>query len=499
MAAAAARDAGLLRRAGSLVERISLLSDDPVLPARLAPISATVEFEYGSPAIAAAILIDGARRLGPHEPAAALSMLSNAIGYVLLSGDRDLADRVLLVIDDVAASTADALRATLTRAMAMVLLDQTDAALRLLNDTEVASWRSGDSAPSVLLAAHAALTIGDDPAMYALTSGHVATCRRRGLIGQLPEALLLLAVAELFMGRHRHAIANAEEGMQLVRDTGQARQLGFQAAILAPIAAIQGSEDRCRALCEETIADATERGLGVAMAWSWYALGLLDLGLGRYDAAYERLAEIQHRIPALTFTYLGDQIEAAFRSGRADRLEIAWAQFGVWAEHVRQPWAKAVVERSHALASADVEAESHFQRATALHAEGGRPFQRARTQLLYGEWLRRARRPTDARAQLRLAAETFDRLGATPWTDRAHHELRAAGEDVPIAESGSDPLSQLTAQELQVVRLAATGATNREIAGQLFLSPRTVGYHLYKAYPKLGVSSRRALAAALKD
>jgi len=95
-----------------------------------------------------------------------------------------------------------------------------------------------------------------------------------------------------------------------------------------------------------------------------------------------------------------------------------------------------------------------------------------------------------------MAAETFDRLGAIPWTDRANQELRAAGEDVPSAGHRADPLSQLTAQELQVVRLAATGATNREIAGQLFLSPRTVGYHLYKAYPKLGVSSRRALASA---
>jgi DNA-binding CsgD family transcriptional regulator len=495
-AAAAARDAGLLKRAASLVERVSKLSGDPLLPARLAPISAAVEFEYGSPALAAAIFIDGGRRLGPHDPAAALSMLSNAMGYVLLCADRNLADQILLTVDVLAPAAADPLRATLTQAMAMVLLDRTDPALRLLHDADVAEWPTGESTRSVLLAAHAALTLGDDQVMYALTSGHVATCRRRGLIGQLPEALLLLAIAELFMGRHRHAIANAEEGMRLVRDTGQVRQLGFQAAILAPIAAIQGEEDRCRALCEETIADATERGLTVAAAWSWYALGQLDLGLGRYDDAYERMGEIQHRVPALTFSYLADQIEAAFRSGRSDRLEISWAQFGVWARHARQPWARGVVERSRALASPDAAAESHYQRATALHAEGGRPFQRARTQLLYGEWLRRGRRPTDARRQLRMAAETFDRLGAIPWTDRANQELRAAGEDVPSAGHRADPLSQLTAQELQVVRLAATGATNREIAGQLFLSPRTVGYHLYKAYPKLGVSSRRALASA---
>jgi DNA-binding CsgD family transcriptional regulator len=151
------------------------------------------------------------------------------------------------------------------------------------------------------------------------------------------------------------------------------------------------------------------------------------------------------------------------------------------------------VERCRGLTSPPPEVERHYVRAVRFHAEGGRPFQRARTHLLYGEWLRRSRRPTDARTQLRAALETFERLEATPWADRTRNELRAAGE-IAVRQMGADPLSRLTPQELQVVRLAATGATNREIAGQLFLSPRTVGYHLYKAYPKLGVSSRRGLA-----
>jgi DNA-binding CsgD family transcriptional regulator len=158
-----------------------------------------------------------------------------------------------------------------------------------------------------------------------------------------------------------------------------------------------------------------------------------------------------------------------------------------------QPWAQRVVGRCRALTCPPSEAERHFVRAVRLHTEGGRPFQHARTHLLYGEWLRRSRRPTEARTQLRAALETFERLDATPWADRTRNELRAAGE-IAVRRASADPLSELTPQELQVVRLAATGATNREIAGQLFLSPRTVGYHLYKAYPKLGVSSRRGLA-----
>ncbi|MBB5083532.1 helix-turn-helix transcriptional regulator [Nonomuraea endophytica] len=140
--------------------------------------------------------------------------------------------------------------------------------------------------------------------------------------------------------------------------------------------------------------------------------------------------------------------------------------------------------------------EGLFLRAVQLHREGaGRPFERARTELLYGEWLRRARRRSEARAPLRSALEIFERLRATPWAERARAELRATGDNVPAAEAtAANPRDRLTAQELQVVRLAAEGHSSREIAAQLFLSKRTVEHHLYKAYPKLGVGNRRELA-----
>ncbi|MEU4510359.1 LuxR C-terminal-related transcriptional regulator [Nonomuraea wenchangensis] len=121
----------------------------------------------------------------------------------------------------------------------------------------------------------------------------------------------------------------------------------------------------------------------------------------------------------------------------------------------------------------------------------------ARTELLYGEWLRRQHRRTDARARLRSALDGFERLGARPWADRAATELRATGESLTSRADDHDPLSRLTPQELQVVRLAATGLSNRDIGTQLFLSPRTVGYHLYNAYPKLGITSRGELPGLL--
>jgi DNA-binding CsgD family transcriptional regulator len=416
-----------------------------------------------------------------------------------VAGDDVLADEVVDALDARRAAAEDAalLPDTIARGMALLLRNESDRGLLLLESADLRAWRDVN-APlrpySVLLPAHAAAAVGDDATMYAITSAHVAECRRRGLIGMLPEALLLLARAEVFMGRHRHATANALEGLRIVRDTGQARELGYQGVVLAELAAVQGDEDRCRMLAEQTIAAATERGVAAAAAWSRHALGLLDLGLGRYDSAFEHMSEMRWLLPAMTFTRLSDQIEAAFRGGQPDRVEAAFTSLQPWAEHASQPWARGVVARCRALATAYEEAEPFFDAAVRVHAEGGgRPFERARTHLLYGEWLRRARRPSDARSQLRAALETFERLEARPWAERARGELRAAGEDIAPAQA-ADPLGGLTPQELQVVRLAATGATNREIAGQLFLSPRTVGYHLYKAYPKLGVSSRRGLA-----
>jgi hypothetical protein len=197
--------------------------------------------------------------------------------------------------------------------------------------------------------------------------------------------------------------------------------------------------------------------------------------LGRYDSAFERLSEIQDHPPSRSCRWPINSRLPSAPGARIDRYGVRpVSAVGRARESTVGP---RVVERCRALICAPSEVEQHYARAVGLHAEGGRPFQRARTHLLYGEWLRRSRRPTDARTQLRAALETFERLEATPWADRTRNELRAAGE-IAARRTRADPFRRLTPQELQVIRLAATGATNREIAGQLFLSPRTVGYPL---------------------
>jgi DNA-binding CsgD family transcriptional regulator len=191
-----------------------------------------------------------------------------------------------------------------------------------------------------------------------------------------------------------------------------------------------------------------------------------------------------------------DLVEAAVRLGEPARAAEVMGRFTARAAGMGQAWSDALVARCRALLGPDDEAEAHFTTALSLHAADTRPFEQARTELLYGEWLRRARRKAEASTRLRSARETFARLAATPWIERADGELGATGVlgSTTTATCGG-PLAQLTPQELQIVRLAAQGLSNRDIAAQLFLSPRTVGHHLYKAYPKLGVLSRTELSA----
>jgi DNA-binding NarL/FixJ family response regulator len=168
-----------------------------------------------------------------------------------------------------------------------------------------------------------------------------------------------------------------------------------------------------------------------------------------------------------------------------------------FAEATDQPWAAAVAEHGRALLAPDADRESHFHRALELHAAGGRPFDRARTQLAYGEFLRRARRRVDAREHLRSALQTFTDLPAPAWADRAAAELRASGETVRKRDDVAP--TALTPQERQVAQLVRQGLSNRDVAAQLFVSPRTVDFHLRNVFTKLGVTSRAALATLTLD
>jgi DNA-binding CsgD family transcriptional regulator len=193
----------------------------------------------------------------------------------------------------------------------------------------------------------------------------------------------------------------------------------------------------------------------------------------------------------VAFAAIPDLVEAAVRAGRPDLGQDRVPPYLAWARSAGSAEAAALGDRCRALLAAGAEADRLFQTALRAHAASDRLVDRARTQLLYGEHLRRERRRVDAREALRVALEAFETLGAASWADRARAELRATGETARRRDPST--LDQLTQQELQVVRVVSQGATNREVAAQLFISARTVDHHLRNVFRKLGIRSRAEL------
>ncbi|WP_100445258.1 helix-turn-helix transcriptional regulator [Glycomyces xiaoerkulensis] len=332
--------------------------------------------------------------------------------------------------------------------------------------------------------------IGDMAAAERDAADLVRECREIGASGPLPRVLVLNGITEFHRGRWREAEALADRAVDISDELGQRIwPVRARAHVLAPIAALRGDETRARDIIERATDGAPETSVSTDTA-----LALLDFSSGRYGNALERyLAHLDSQAPGDALTHVPVVVEAAVRAGRPERIGDAWSWFQTWAAATGKPHWAAMVERCRGLLSDEADSGKHFERAADLHREDDPfPFETARTDLLLGEWLRRARRVNEAKARLRTAAEVFERLGAKPWADRVRRELRAAGDSGPI-EAEPDLSERLTPQELQVVKLAAAGLSNREIGEQLYLSPRTAGYHLYKAYPKLGVASRNDL------
>jgi DNA-binding CsgD family transcriptional regulator len=242
------------------------------------------------------------------------------------------------------------------------------------------------------------------------------------------------------------------------------------------------------------------------MGASYWHQGVAALGAGRAEDAsdlLDRLITPGGEAAHSTFAVLAaaDAVEAAVRAGRQDAATEWVRLIEEWADRSGAAWARDAAYRCQALTAESAEAEALYTLALAGYATADRPFDHARTELLYGEWLRRARRRAQARGHLRAARETFARLGAHDWLARATAELELAGEAGTQAEQASGP-TPLTPQETRIARLAAQRLTNKEIAASLFISPRTVSHHLSSVFLKLGITSRaelREFAATLSE
>ncbi|WP_112244282.1 AAA family ATPase [Kribbella monticola] len=316
-------------------------------------------------------------------------------------------------------------------------------------------------------------------------------------VGTLPALLMHLARDEATTDRWADAAAAYDEGIRLSRETGQTTELAICLAGQAWLSAHRGRAEECRSLATEAIGICTERQIHIGRAWALFALGDLELGQGNPAgalASYEQLAEVLDSLGLLDpdLSPAPEMVEVYLRLGRTEDAVAVAREFAVLAEGKGQPWALGRSARARGLVEED---ERFFEEALGWHQRTLDVFETARTRLAYGGWLRRARRRVDARAQLRLAVSDFDRLGAPGWADLAAAELKATGETARRREPST--ADQLTPQERQIAMLLVDGESIRSAAARLFLSPKTVEYHLRKVYAKLGIHSRTELARQL--
>jgi DNA-binding CsgD family transcriptional regulator len=498
--ASATLHAGAPDAASELLAAAELAPLDELQRARLERLRAAFAFNLRRRRDALPLLLTAARRLEPLDAALARETYLDALGAVIFA-DRPSSDR------EVRAAAAAARAAPpgpqpprpidlLLDGLAIRFTDgyaaSAPALRRALDAFEHDRQPTRDFLRLVWIAWPVANDIWDDCALDSMTAWAVATARDRGELTLLPGALLFRAGTEILAGAFDAASVLADEATAITKEIG--------AVPLAPIgltlAAWRGHHARASERIESVIADAKASGEGRGITLAGYARALLCNGLGRYEealAAAERSCESE----ALgVFGWaLAELIEAA---ARCDRRDVGAAALGRLEERTSvaaTDWALGTQARSRALVSDGAEAEALYREAVERLAGDHVAVFHARAQLVYGEWLRREGRRVDARVQLRAAYERFSDMGAEGFAERARRELAATGETA--RKRSVETRDELTAQEAQIARLAADGLTNAEIGAQLFISYRTVEWHLKKVFAKLDIKSRKQISEAL--
>ncbi|WP_406144385.1 LuxR C-terminal-related transcriptional regulator [Streptomyces anulatus] len=448
-------------------------------------------------------LLAAAALLGPHDPRRALDALLGAAEAAWAAGD------ALGYLDAMNRLARTPLEAGLERyraGMCAVLEGRVAEGHALLRHC-LEPARDSCAPAALLRAGVAALVLGDVAAACRAGARALAAVRTGGPDALLPQALEHLAYAELRAGRHAGARAHALEGLHAARRTGQPNSSAHLHAVLALAASVEGPAEACAAHGDAALAGAGPHGLAQAVTLATWARARADLASGRPGEAAARLAPLVGTGPArghfaARMLAVPCWVEAAVLGGRlpeeSRELQAAVGEFASWAARTADPGAPAQLARCRALLAPADEADACYAEALAHHGRAGGDFERARTQLLYGQWLRRRRRTREARGPLRDALVAFQRCSARAWADRAAGELRAAGEPAGVRRDAADgPLAALTPQQLRIARCVAEGATNREVALRLSLSPRTVDHHLRNVFAALGIRSRTELARLL--
>ena len=364
----------------------------------------------------------------------------------------------------------------------------------------VAAFRSGELALEdelrwFFVACHAAHDLWDDEGWYALSARHLQLAREVGALSVLPVALAQRTGVLLHAGEFGAAASLVEESAAITEATGN--DLPPYSALA--LASWQGRAAEATSLIQAAINGLTVRGEGMGLGLVRHTSAVLSNGLGRYRDALTAAAEASAYPQELGFANWGlaELVEAAVRCGETARAADAVEQLARTTRPSGTPWGLGTEARSRALISEGEAAELLYREAIDRLGQCRGAVALARAHLVYGEWLRRQDRRADARVQLRTAYDMFAQMGAEAFAERARGELLVTGETV--RKRGPGVPDELTAQERQIARRARDGQSNPEIGAELFLSPRTVEWHLRKVFTKLGISSRRQLAAALPD
>lgn len=457
----------------------------------------------GPAADAHEVLLAAAALLGPNDPRRTLDALLGAAEAAWAAGD---ALGYLDAMNRLARTPLEAGLEHYRAGMCAVLAGRTAEGHALLRHCLDPAGDPGVPA-ALLRAGVAALVLGDVAAACRAGARALAAVRTRGPDALLPQALEHLAYAELRAGRHAGARAHALEGLHAARRTAQPNSSARLHAVLALAASVEGPAEACAAHADAALTGAGPHGLAQAVTLATWARARADLASGRPGEAAARLAPLVGAGPgrghfAVRMLAVPCWVEAVVLGGRRPEeshgLQAAMDEFASWAARTADPGAPAQLARCRALLAPADEAGARYAEALAHHGRAGGAFERARTQLLYGQWLRRRRRTREARGPLRDALVAFQRCSARAWADRAAGELRAAGEPAGASRSAADgPLAALTPQQQRIARCVAEGATNREVALRLSLSPRTVDHHLRNVFAALGIRSRTELARLL--
>jgi DNA-binding CsgD family transcriptional regulator len=484
--------------ARALVTEALELSPGPVLRADLQHLLGLAEERAGHPGDAAARLVAEAARIAPHDARRAAVMTMAAVQPYFASGQNATglatAQRGWALA---ARAGLGPMPAGLPLGMAMLLCGNRAQARPLLQQAGawVESAAGLDLGPVLYFGVGQAFTwLGEhDRAGQVLSTG-IAQARAWSAPALLPYGLLSAADLHLRTGRWAAARAAGAEAVELAEQTGQHNDQGYALCILARIEAGQGHEDRCRAHLAAAGELIDRCGTDVLRSYIASALGFLEVGLGR-PAAIPPLQELarflddHHGADPEILQWEPDLVEAYLRVGRRDDAERVLDTLAEAAASGGGRWATAATARCRGMLADDDQFVEWFR--TALDVDDGQPFETARTRLCFGERLRRAGQRVQAREQLSAALRTFDQCGAHPWAARTAAELQAAGGRRVRRRPGPDQL--LTAQELRVALTVAHGATNRDAAAALFLSPKTIEFHLRNVYRKLGIGSRTEL------